>query len=94
MITFKIGDKVRWQARNKYRSNPRFQPSFLMFSGVITQDGDTIKADYKHSRTDGIINVHTQEFRKLRNGEYIPSHEGKDDPKGRLYLVLDSGDEE
>jgi hypothetical protein len=91
---FNIGDKVRWQTRNKWRSNPRFQPSFLMYNGVVVETGNVIKAEYKHSRTDGIVNIHIQEFRQLRNGKYIPAHEDKDDPKERLYLVLDFKDKE
>jgi hypothetical protein len=87
---FKIGDQVRWQVRNKYRSNPRFQPSFLMYTGKIVEVNGVLKAEYKHSRTDGIVNTHIQEFRQLRNGKYIPKHESNDDPKGRLYMQLDT----
>jgi len=86
---FKIGDSVRWQSRNKYRSNPRFQPSFLLYKGTIVEAGKTIRAEYGYSRTDGIVNIHIQEFRQLRNGKYIPKDEPNDDPKGRLYLNPD-----
>jgi hypothetical protein len=83
---FNIGDKVSWQVRNKHRSNPRFQPSFLMFRGEIVATGPRLVAKYLYSRTDGTVLTHTQEFKELRNGKYIPKNEDKDDPKGRLYL--------
>ena len=100
MTTFKIGDQVRWQSRNKYRSNPRFEPSFYMYSGEIEYFTPDVKnpgnplpvAKYSYAGKDQFGNDVAKEgyqiFRRLRNGKYIPQDELKDDPKGRLYLKL------
>jgi len=97
---FKIGDKVSWQCRNKYRSNPRAQPSFLMYKGVIEHFTPDVKnpgnplpvAKFKYCGRDengrDVTKEAYQIFRLLKNGKYIPQHEDKDDPKGRLYLEM------
>lgn len=90
---FAKGDKVRWQVRNKNRSNRRAQSSFLRLVGqVITVTDTAITCEYKTASgaTDIFVNTHTQEFRKLRNGKWIATQEDKDDPKGRLYLMINN----
>lgn len=83
---FKIGDKVSWQTRNKWRSNPKFQPSFLTFEGKIVSTAP-LAAEYKTVRgANDELYTHQVEFRQLKNSKWIPKHEKKDDPKGRLYL--------
>jgi hypothetical protein len=88
---FKIGNKVSWQCRNK-NDTSRFSNSFYTYSGVITAVSDkTITAEYKYSgrnETGYCTRIGTQDFRQLRNGRWIPKHEKKDDPKGRLYLNI------
>ena len=97
---FKIGDTVSWQCRNSYRSNPRWEPSFFMYSGVIDHFTPDVKnpgnplpvAKYKYAGRDengkNITRDGYQIFRRLRNGKYIPQQEDRDDPKGRLYLKM------
>lgn len=90
---FKIGDKVSWQTRNQGRSN-KHQPSFYQFEGVIV-DVDTLTAEFRFTGRDDqgrdCIKVSQQQFRQLRNGQYIAKQEDRDDPKGRLYLQLIGG---
>jgi len=88
---FNIGDKVSWQCRNKYRSNPRAQASFYTYEGEIASMSPLAATFIYCGRDDNgkdVAKQGSQEFRQLRNGKYIPKHEDRDDPKGRLYLTL------
>jgi len=88
---FEIGTKVKWQIRNSNRSNRKAQASFLRLEGVVTQVSDkSIICQYTTTvgNTDLTVNTHHQEFRQLRNGNWIAKQEPKDDPKGRLTLKV------
>jgi hypothetical protein len=86
---FKIGDAVQWQTRNTGRSNRRAQASFLRMHGTVKLVTDkAIECEYQTvAGAERQTYVHQQQFRQLRNGQWIPAHEPKDDPKGRLYLT-------
>lgn len=90
MRMFELGDPVRWQQRNKYRSNPRTQASFYMYDGKIVSVSP-VTAEYRYCGRDDegktVVKTMRQEFRLLRNGRYIAKSEDRDDAKGRLYLV-------
>lgn len=89
---FKIGNKVRWQTRNK-NATGRFASAFHLYKGqVVAIDADakkpTLTVEYLTPNPNGGTNTHQMLMRQLRNGNWIAKHEDKDDPKGRLYLAL------
>ena len=89
---FKIGDKVRWQIRNK-NDTGRFSSSFHLYKGRVVEIDDgtkkpTLTVEYNTPCPNGGTNTHQMAMRQLRNKQWIASHEDKDDPKGRLYLAL------
>ena len=90
MSDFKIGDRVSWQARNKYRSNPRAQPSFYCYEGEI-DCVSPLTATFRYAGRDelgrDVAKTGRCEFRLLKNGKFIPKNEDRDDGKGRLYLT-------
>ena len=85
MTTFKLGDKVKWGERNIMPAGMRKKTdmSFHYYDGeVISLQPLTVQYECQRGQV-------TQEFRQLRNGEFIVDYDKKDDPKGRLYLRLD-----
>lgn len=86
MIIFNLGDKVRWGERNVMPPGMRKKTDlpFYYYDGeVINLAPLTVQYECQRGQV-------TQEFRQLRNGEWIVEYDKKDDPKGRLYLRRDT----
>lgn len=87
---FKVGDKVRWQQRNM-NDTTRGSQSFHHYHGTVVSFSDTeIVATYTWTRNGIDVFEANKAFRKLKNQKWIPKSEKKDDPKGRLYLTLET----
>jgi hypothetical protein len=94
---FNLGDKVRWQVRNK-NATGRWAPSFYLYEGVVIGNG--VKGPIVKYTTAGrneqgkdCAVVRNAEFRQLRNSKFIEVNQTHDDPKGRLYLTHDYSEE-
>lgn len=91
---FNLGDKVRWQIRNK-NATGRWVPNFYLYEGVVI--GNDVKGPVIEFTTAGKDDqgkdckvVRKTSFRQLRNGKFIEVNQTHDDPKGRLHLQLDA----
>jgi hypothetical protein len=85
MNKFNLMDPVRWGERNVMMPGQRKKTdlSFHYYQGVVI-GLQPLTVQYQAQ-----VGKDTQQFRQLKNGEFIVDYDGKDDPKGRMYLRHD-----